>query len=300
VREVTCQKGTNRGAGRSLGAVVLALVSMVSCGEYFILPGAPGDGVGALEDGGTDGWRGDAGRSDVPDAGGSFDATASDAGDAKGSDTGSSPCLAPPPGTVFCDDFDHASFGALWDGGAPAQSPALGLVSDEFRSAPSSLQAVATSGGGDDQARVLDTRLPIDANADIHVAFELLIDEVGAAYPFGLVFHGPSDLFISFNLDKTSIQEIVWEGGTVNHSRDATHAADGGVPAGQWVVVDLFLHRADKSLELSLGGRRVLTASIQNADLLSNEDCHLHVGLYYAAKDVDWRAHFDNVIVRTE
>ena len=139
-------RGAGRGPAVAVGGFVVAIVALVACRSFYVLP-------------------------EAPDA----------AADALGSPDATSPCRVPTANRLFCDDFDEGALGATWDRGALPH----GSLDPTSVSPPRSLR-IQFQDPPDPVVETLEKDLDVSSTANIHIEFDLRIDTVAPVYPVAL------------------------------------------------------------------------------------------------------------------
>ena len=248
----------------------------VSCSRYFVA-------TDEADGGGHDAGGADAASVDGPAEGASTD----------GGSEADSPCVAPPPSSIFCDDFDHGAFGAAWD---TADAPLLSLESSEPASPPRSIRA-QFSPGSSDYTSVLVKKLALGGSANVRVELDLRVDtSMGdRPYPFGIVFTnttGP-DYKIAFTLDTNGVEES----GSVQQAHVPSSSPPDIGPTYTHVAMSI---RRAGTVDLEIGGVTYLSnVSLLGGSTVGRLDCYLRLGVFYGAMASTWDARIDNVLVTT-
>lgn len=207
-----------------------------------------------------------------------------------GPDAGSSPCLAPPPKTLFCDDFDVGLLGSRWD----RTNLEHGAFDEAiFLSGPRSYR-LALPSTNREVAEYLGKKLAIGDSDNVELDVDMRLDQFAKVYPLGFIFganHG-----IVLNLDGY----VNEQGGPTNYG--GFPIADGALPFNTWRHVTLRVRRGSSfSVELLVNGTVAVPVSklVNPSDVMTTTSVVALIGLYYAPKDTPWGANFDNFLVQT-
>jgi hypothetical protein len=222
-------------------------------------------------------------------------------------DTGAPLTFCATAGThLFCDDFDSSTtLKARWDtqlvlGVADAQ-----LATASFKSPPASF--VASTSQAVTQGAVALLQKSFASQKAFDVQFDVFVDAYGGDPTAGSMDYtaiaglasGPFSVGL-FAVSPT--QAGIVESSSADGGNGSTnyHPLSGGIPAGQWVHVDILvnypLQGNTGKARVKVNGTTVLQTDLTSPSIPADQSV-FSLGVYVGHAASPWMVHFDNVLV---